>query len=88
MAAVAAVFSAVAAAAEIATGPPDPDRYVASPLLLSPEVHDFKVLGFCFQPRFHWVWCEVLSKSGGAVTSWPAAPCDLAAPARCQICMF
>lgn len=42
MAAVAAVFSAVAAAAEIATGPPDPDRYVASPLLLSPEVHGWK----------------------------------------------
>ena len=39
MAAISDVFSAVASAAEIATGPPDPDRYVASPLLLSPEVH-------------------------------------------------
>ena len=42
MAAISAVFSAVAAAAEIATGPPDPDRYVASPLLLSPEVCSFR----------------------------------------------
>jgi hypothetical protein len=38
MSAVSALFGAVAAAADTATGLPDPDRYVGLPLLLAPEV--------------------------------------------------
>ena len=88
MAAISAVFSAVASAAEIATGPPDPDRYVASPLLLSPEVRRSELLRCCLQPGSFLGLVQDPERIKGCRHLMASSAGDLAVPARFHVRMF